>query len=262
MILSDLSIRANLARKHQPLRIDPLDVEAIQPASVDVRLGDSYCTITTPMTNSEIRPGVPASFITSWNQINQVFTLPPGAFCLASTLEHVTIPDDLVARVEGKSTLARVGIAVHVTAGYIDPGFTGTITLELVNHSQNHVTLSAGMKIAQLSFHRLTTPALRPYGTPGLGSRYQGQTNPTPARELGDSANPSMLAPGFTDASVRDMGLSPRVLRSLLRNDIESLRQLMLMSPVEVLHLRSVGPSALREIENQLGLLGHRLRRD
>ena len=106
----------------------------------------------------------------------------PGSFVLAGTIETIALPDDIVARVDGKSSLGRLGLLVHATAGYVGPGFRGRLTLELSNQSQMPIALYYGMKIAQLSFHRLSTPAERPYGSPGLGSKYQGQEEATPSR--------------------------------------------------------------------------------
>jgi dCTP deaminase len=110
------------------------------------------------------------------------FVIHPGSFCLGSTLETVTIPNDIVARVDGKSSLGRLGLLVHATAGYVDPGWTGKLTLELSNQSQMPIALYYGMRIAQISFIELTTPVDRPYGSAELGSKYQGQTGPTPSR--------------------------------------------------------------------------------
>ncbi len=252
MILSDRSIRAMLLRERQPLRIEPLGPGAIQPASVDVRLGSCFVTMAPRQPLGAIVPGDSASFVTQTVVTDDPFVLPPGGFCLASTIETVEIPDDLVARVEGKSTIARAGIAVHVTAGYIDPGFRGTITLELVNQSAHTVSLRPGMPIAQLSFHSLTTPAERPYGTTGLGSRYQGQTDPTPGREPADNPAASVLPPGMADFSVDDLGLSSRTLHCLKRNRIHRTRQLAPMTADDLLHLRNFGPTALRELQDRL----------
>ena len=116
----------------------------------------------------------------------------PGTFCLGSTVETVTLPNDVVGRVDGKSSLGRLGLLVHATAGYIDPGWTGKLTLELSNQSQMPIALYYGMRIAQISFIRLTTPVDRPYGSEELGSKYQGQTGPTPSRisrEFGDQGS-------------------------------------------------------------------------
>jgi dCTP deaminase len=110
------------------------------------------------------------------------FVIQPGTFVLGSTIETITLPDDIVARVDGKSSLGRLGLLVHATAGYVDPGWTGRLTLELSNQSQMPIALYYGMRIAQISFIELTTPVDRPYGDESLGSKYQGQTGPTASR--------------------------------------------------------------------------------
>ncbi|MFQ5861379.1 MAG: dCTP deaminase, partial [Dehalococcoidia bacterium] len=117
---------------------------------------------------------------------DEPFIVQPGTFVLGTTQESVTLPDDIVARVDGKSSLGRLGLLVHATAGYVDPGWTGKLTLELSNQSQMPIALYHGMKIAQISFLRLSTAVQRPYGSPGLGSKYQGQTGPTPSRAYED----------------------------------------------------------------------------
>jgi dCTP deaminase len=116
------------------------------------------------------------------------FVLQPGVFCLATTLETIALPDDIVARVDGRSSLGRLGLLVHATAGYVDPGWTGKLTLELSNQSQMPIALYYGTRVAQISFLRLSSPVDRPYGSPGLGSKYQGQTGPTPSRISEDLA--------------------------------------------------------------------------
>ena len=256
MILSDLSIRELLGRLERPLRIEPLGPGAIQPASVDVRLGSGFVTVLPREPFGVIVPGDPASFGTQTVVTYEPFVLPPGGFCLASTLETVVIPDDLVARVEGKSTIARAGIAVHVTAGYIDPGFRGTITLELVNQSAHMVSLRPGMPIAQLSFHTLTTRAERPYGASGLGSRYQGQTDPTPGRTPTDTRSGSFLPPDLADFSVDALGLSARTRTCPKRNAINRTRQLASMTAGELLSLPNFGPTNLYELRNRIADLG------
>ena len=181
MVLSDRTIREEIAAGR--IIVDPLGDGAIQPASVDVHLDRSFLVFrnsrkpyidvresTEDLTEKvEIRNDVP-------------FILPPGEFVLASTFEHIELPDDLVARVEGKSSLGRLGLLIHSTAGYVDPGFKGHLTLELSNVANLPITLYFGMKIGQLSYLRLTTAADYPYGSPELGSKYQGQTDPTASR--------------------------------------------------------------------------------
>ncbi len=180
-VLSDRTIKEELAAGR--LRIEPLDETAIQPASVDLRLDSSFRTFrTTGRPYVDVRE--PVDDLTELTTIDEgdPFVVQPGVFCLGATIETITLPDDIVARVDGKSSLGRLGLLVHATAGYVDPGWTGKLTLELSNQSQMPIALFYGMRIAQISFLRLTTPADRPYGAPGLGSKYQGQTGPTPSR--------------------------------------------------------------------------------
>ena len=180
-VLSDRTIKEQLASGR--LGIDPLDSEAIQPASVDLRLDRSFRVF-----RSTARPFVdvrePVDDLTELVEIGdgEPFVIQPASFCLGSTIETVTLPDDIVARVDGKSSLGRLGLLVHATAGYVDPGWTGRLTLELSNQSQMPIALYYGMRIAQVSFLQLTTPVDRSYGSPELGSKYQGQTGPTASR--------------------------------------------------------------------------------
>jgi dCTP deaminase len=180
-VLSDRTIREELAAGR--LVIEPLDEGAVQPASVDLRLDSQFRIFrATSRPFVDVREAV--DDLTELVTIGETepFVVQPGTFCLASTLETITLPDAIVARVDGKSSLGRLGLLVHATAGYVDPGWTGKLTLELSNQSQMPIALYYGMRIAQISFLRLTTPVDRPYGTPGLGSKYQGQTGPTPSR--------------------------------------------------------------------------------
>ena len=180
-VLSDRTIIEEL--EAQRLRIDPFDAEAVQPASVDLRLDRVFRTFrVTARPYVDVR--LPIDDLTELIRVDddEPFILQPHTFCLGSTVETVTLPDDIVARVDGKSSLGRLGLLVHATAGYVDPGWTGQLTLELSNQSQMPIALYYGMRIAQISFLRLTTPATRPYGSPGLGSKYQGQKGPTASR--------------------------------------------------------------------------------
>ncbi len=165
------------------IRIEPWDPGLVQPASVDLRLGDSFrvfhnhrasaIDLREPPTNltEEV---VPAA--------GEPFVIHPGEFCLGRTREWVELPDDVVARIEGKSSLGRLGLIVHATAGFCDPGWRGTLTLELANLTRVPIKLYAGLPIAQLSFMALDAPARRPYGSPELGSHYQGQVAATESR--------------------------------------------------------------------------------
>ena len=180
-VLSDRTIRDEIAKGR--LVIDPLDEDAVQPASVDLRLSGSFRVF-----RSTSRPFIDvretADDLTEAAEIadGEPFVIQPGTFFLGSTLESVTLPDDVVGRVDGRSSLGRLGLLVHATAGYIDPGWSGRLTLELSNQSQMPIALYLGMRIAQISFVRLSTPVDRPYGSPGLGSKYQGQSGPTASR--------------------------------------------------------------------------------
>lgn len=180
-VLSDRSIREAL--KAGRIGIEPLDEDAIQPASVDLRLDSAFRVF-----RSTSRPYVdvrhPVDDLTELVEIapEEPFVVQPGSFCLGSTVETISIPDDIVARVDGKSSLGRLGLLVHATAGYVDPGWTGKLTLELSNQSQMPIALYYGMRVCQISFLEMTTSVDRPYGSTGLGSKYQGQTGPTPSR--------------------------------------------------------------------------------
>jgi len=180
-VLSDRTIKAELASGR--LGIEPLDVAAIQPASVDLRLGRSF-RVFRPASRPYVDVREPVDDLTELVEIGEgePFVMQAGAFCLGSTVEALTLPEDIVARVDGKSSLGRLGLLVHATAGYVDPGWRGCLTLELSNQSQMPIALYYGMRIAQVSFITMTTPVERPYGSPELGSKYQGQRGPTPSR--------------------------------------------------------------------------------
>ena len=152
----------------------------IQPASVDVHL-DNKVLVFRNSRKPFIDIRQDTTDLTEMEQISEdnPFILHPGEFVLASTTEHIEIPDDIVARLEGKSSLGRIGLLIHSTAGYVDPGWKGHLTLELSNVANLPVTLYSGMKIGQISFLRLTSPAENLYGSKNLGSKYQGQTEPT-----------------------------------------------------------------------------------
>jgi dCTP deaminase len=165
------------------LKIDPYDETMVQPSSIDVRLGDSFRVFHNHrVTAIDLRD--PPDNLTEEVTIaaDEPFVIHPGEFCLGRTMEWVELPDDLVSRVEGKSSIGRLGLIVHATAGFVDPGWKGTLTLELNNLTRVPIKLYQGLPIAQLSFMALDTPAERPYGSPGLGSHYQGQTAATESR--------------------------------------------------------------------------------
>ena len=182
MVLSDRTIKQELDEGR--IVIDPLGDGHIQPASVDVRLDRQIASFLSPERYSFIDIRSDLSDLTRVEEIPDPlpYILKPGQFILGSTLEHVELPDDVVARLEGKSSLGRLGLLIHSTAGYVDPGWKGQLTLEITNVAPVQITLYYGMKIGQISFLRLSTPADRPYGSSGLGSKYQGQVGPTPTR--------------------------------------------------------------------------------
>lgn len=182
MILSDRSIREALAADR--IVIDPFDESCLQPSSVDVRLDSHFRAFRRHPAERIIDPKMEQPDLTEsvYVAAGDHFTLYPGEFALGSTMELVGLPDDMVCRIEGKSSLGRLGLIIHSTAGFIDPGFVGHITLELACLAPVPIMLYPGMRIGQISFMRMTTKADHPYGTSGLGSKYQGQNGPTPSR--------------------------------------------------------------------------------
>ena len=181
MVLSDRTIRRLLEEGR--IRIDPYDETLLQPSSVDVRV-DRLFRVFHNARYPYIDVKEPQEDLTELVEIDdeQPFILHPGEFVLGSTLERLQLPDDLVARLEGKSSLGRLGLLIHSTAGFVDPGWDGHVTLELSNVANLPITIYYGMKIGQLSFVQLTEPAEHPYGADMLGSKYQGQQGPTPSR--------------------------------------------------------------------------------
>ena len=181
MVLSDATISRYLAEGR--IEIDPYDAALLQPSSVDVRV-DRFFRVFHNARYPFIDVKQPQEELTEEVEIagDQPFILHPGEFVLGSTLERVKLPDDLVARLEGKSSLGRLGLLIHSTAGFIDPGWDGHVTLELSNVANLPITIYYGMKIGQLSFVQLTEAAETPYGSGALGSKYQGQQGPTPSR--------------------------------------------------------------------------------
>jgi dCTP deaminase len=181
MVLSDRTIRRLLEEGR--IGIDPYAEELLQPSSVDVRV-DRLFRVFRNSRYPFIDVKREMEDLTELVEVEpeEAFILHPGEFVLGSTLERITLPDDLVARLEGKSSLGRLGLLIHSTAGFIDPGWDGHVTLELSNVANLPITIYYGMKIGQLSFVQLTEPAEHPYGTGGLGSKYQGQAGPTPSR--------------------------------------------------------------------------------
>jgi dCTP deaminase len=181
VILSDRTIREELAAGR--IVIDPLDEASVQPSSVDLRL-DRLFRVFLNHTMPVIDVKRDLEDLTRLVEIqpDDAFILHPGEFVLGSTYERLGLPDDLVARIEGKSSLGRLGLLIHSTAGFIDAGFCGHITLELSNVANLPITLYPEMKIGQVSFLKMTTPADAPYGSSAAGSKYQGQRGPTPSR--------------------------------------------------------------------------------
>jgi dCTP deaminase len=181
MVLSDGAIRRALEAGR--IGVDPYDASLLQPSSLDVRV-DRLFRVFRNSRYPFIDVRAEQDELTELVEVvgDEAFILHPGEFVLGSTLERITLPDDLVARLEGKSSLGRLGLLIHSTAGFIDPGWDGHVTLELSNVANLPITIYPGMKIGQLSFVQLSEPAERPYGAGGLGSKYQGQRGPTPSR--------------------------------------------------------------------------------
>jgi dCTP deaminase len=181
VVLSDRTIRRLVDEGR--IGIDPYAPELMQPSSLDVRV-DRYFRVFRNSRYPFIDVKAKQEDLTEIVEVadQEAFILHPGEFVLGSTLERVTLPDDLVARLEGKSSLGRLGLLIHSTAGFIDPGWDGHVTLELSNVANLPITIYPEMKIGQLSFVQLSEPAEKPYGSAGIGSKYQGQRGPTPSR--------------------------------------------------------------------------------
>ena len=181
MLLSDRDIRAEAASGR--VRLEPYDEAMVQPSSIDVRL-DRWFRVFENHRYPFIDPSTEQPDLTRLIEPvgDEAFILHPGEFVLGSTYEVVTLPDDIAGRLEGKSSLGRLGLLTHSTAGFIDPGFSGHVTLELSNVANLPIMLYPGMKIGQLCLFRLSSPAEHPYGSEKYGSRYQGQRGPTPSR--------------------------------------------------------------------------------
>ena len=181
MVLSDRSIRAEIEAGR--VVIDPYDPGLIQPSSIDVRVDRRFRVFqNSRYPYIDVRQAM--EDLTELVQVDgdEPFILHPGEFVLGQTLERVTLPNDLVARLEGKSSLGRLGLLIHSTAGFVDSGFSGNLTLELSNVANLPITIYHGMPIGQISFMRMDSPVERPYGSGETGSKYQGQGEPTPSR--------------------------------------------------------------------------------
>jgi dCTP deaminase len=185
VLLSDRDIRREIDAGR--VRLDPYDAGMVQPSSIDLRL-DRFFRVFQNHRYSHIDPAEEQDDLTVQIEPkgDEPFVLHPGEFVLGSTLEQVTLPDDLAGRLEGKSSLGRLGLLTHSTAGFIDPGFTGHVTLELSNVASLPIKLWPGMKVGQLCLFRLESPAEHPYGSAVYGSRYQGQRGPTASRSWRD----------------------------------------------------------------------------
>ena len=181
MILSDRDLKIELESGR--VVVDPLGANAIQPSSIDLRIGRHFRVFAnTRYPYIDVRK--PMEGLTELVEVTgeEPFILHPGEFVLGTTLERVAIPDDLVGRLEGKSSLGRLGLLIHSTAGFVDAGFAGNLTLELSNVANLPITLYPGMKIGQISLFRMSSPAEHPYGSNRLGSKYLDQVGPTPSR--------------------------------------------------------------------------------
>ena len=183
MLLSDRDIRAEIDAGRVVL--DPWDPAMVQPSSIDVRM-DKWFRLFDNHKYPVIDPAQDQPELTRLIEVDPAegFVLHPGEFVLGSTLETITLPDDLAARVEGKSSLGRLGLLTHATAGFVDPGFSGHVTLELSNVATLPIRLWPGMKVGQLCFFRLPSAAEHPYGSKEYGSHYQGQRGPTASRSF------------------------------------------------------------------------------
>jgi dCTP deaminase len=181
VILSDRTLREQIAAGR--IIIEPLDESCVQPSSIDVKVSNLF-RVFRNHTAKVIDVKEDMTELTELVEIKDdgVFMLHPGEFVLGSTVERVVVPDDMVARIDGKSSLGRLGLIIHSTAGFIDPGFDGHITLELTNIATLPITLYPAMKVGQVSFMMMTSAADRPYGKGASGSKYQGQRGPTPSR--------------------------------------------------------------------------------
>jgi len=183
VLLSDRDIKAEIDGSR--VKLDPYDPTLLQPSSVDLRLDRFFRTFVNHR-YTHIDPATQQDDLTAMVEVqgDEPFVLHPGEFVLGSTYEVITLPDDIAGRLEGKSSLGRLGLLTHSTAGFIDPGFSGHVTLELSNVANLPIKLWPGMKVGQLCLFRLSSPAEHPYGSAIYGSRYQGQRGPTPSRSF------------------------------------------------------------------------------
>jgi dCTP deaminase len=205
MILSDRDLKIELESGR--VVVEPLGTNAIQPSSIDLRIGRHFRIFAnTRYPYIDVRK--PMEGLTELVEVtgDEPFILHPGEFVLGTTLERVAIPDDLVGRLEGKSSLGRLGLLIHSTAGFVDAGFSGNLTLELSNVANLPITLYPGMKIGQISLFRMSSPAENPYGSNRLGSKYLDQVGPTPSRYWENFQTPTEDRPESDQAANDQLG--------------------------------------------------------
>src|SRR5919199_5834285 len=205
MVLSDRTIARLLDDGR--IEIDPYDPALLQPSSVDVRV-DRFFRVFHNNRYPYIDVREPMEDLTELVEVedDRPFVLHPGEFVLGSTLERIRLPDDLVGRLDGKSSLGRLGLLIHSTAGFIDPGWDGHVTLELSNVANLPITIYPGMKIGQISFMQMTEPAATPYGAAAIGSKYKGQRGPTASRYYENFRTPQDLSESRRPAGDRAEG--------------------------------------------------------
>lgn len=181
MILSDRTIKEEISKKR--IIIEPYEESMVQPSSIDVHLGDEFLVFNnTDVPFVDLKKPLEYTMTKVKVEENKPFILHPGEFVLGATDQRIALPNNIAARIEGKSSLGRIGLLIHSTAGFIDPGWDGQITLELSNVSRLPITLYPKMKIGQISFHMMSTEVDNPYGSSKLGSKYQGQRGPQPSK--------------------------------------------------------------------------------
>jgi dCTP deaminase len=210
VVLSDRDIRAS--HEAGRLRIKPYDPADLQPSSVDLHMDRAFRVFrNNRYPYIDVRSPQPDLTELLTVADDEAFVLHPGEFVLGQTLEWIELPDDIVARLEGRSSLGRLGLLIHSTAGYVDPGWKGNLTLELSNVANLPISLYSGMKIGQISFLRMTSPVERPYGSPELGSKYQGQSQPTASAFHRDFGTPAAEATAGTADTARPSEAPPNV---------------------------------------------------
>jgi dCTP deaminase len=208
-VLSDGTIRRLVDSGR--IMIKPFDATLVQPASIDLRLGDSFRVFHNHRVTAIDLREVPTNLTEEVKPASdEPFVIHPGEFCLGRTLEWVELPDDLVARVEGKSSLGRLGLIVHATAGFVDPGWHGHLTLELSNVTKFPILIYPGMKVVQINFMRMSSPVLKPYGSAGLHSKYQGESGPMASRYYQEFQRGRAMAAALRQQPVAPNGRAAR----------------------------------------------------